>query len=305
MKTITSAALAIALLGAAVEPAAAQDRVHQQMAAELRMLQQQQAELALAFAQLAESLTRTLQGIDTRIESTNERLTKGFADQALSLRNLEQEAGRIRAATQENSTRLGELREEIAALRRSLTEMVNRLTYVPPPAADPLDAGAPPAPGVAPGDPGAQVQAPPPVPLPLPSTLGLSPDQVFETARADYAAGQWDLAIAGFEDFIRTFSNSNRADDAQQYIGDAEYFRNRFPEAIAAYNRVIQNYPQEDQVPWAYYKRGLAQERLGQREQALQSLELAIKAAGRPDHDVTGLAQQNLDRLTRNAAQRP
>ena len=46
---------------------------------------------------------------------------------------------------------------------------------------------------------------------------------------------------------------------------------------MAAYNLVIQNYPKGDQVPWAYYKRGLAQGRLRQRRAARASFEQAMK----------------------------
>ena len=53
-------------------------------------------------------------------------------------------------------------------------------------------------------------------------------------------------------------------------------------------------------VPDALYKRGLAQERLGQVEDARASWEVVIKSYG--ESDAGRLARQNLDRL---AARRP
>jgi TolA-binding protein len=164
------------------------------------------------------------------------------------------------------------------------------LTRLQPPApVDPLDPNAPPPIAPLPPDPAVA----PPV-----STVGLSPDRLFSQARADYADGKFSLAISGFEQFIRAFAGSDDADLAQQYIGDAENQQMRFEEAIAAYNRVIQNYPTGDQVPWAYYKRALVERRLQRPDVARASLEMAIKTAGRDDHPVSSLARQVLDGVT-------
>jgi TolA-binding protein len=38
---------------------------------------------------------------------------------------------------------------------------------------------------------------------------------------ADYAAGQFTLAITGFEAFLRTFPRSEMTDDAQFQIGES------------------------------------------------------------------------------------
>jgi TolA-binding protein len=298
MKIIIGTAALATVLVAATAPAAAQNREHLQMAAELRMLQEQQVQLSLKIDQLTQALTDAVKAINGRVDQTNGAITKGFADQALGIKQMAQDLTAIRANTQDTSTRLGQLREEIEALRTSLPSLLTRL--IPPPApvtTDPLDPNAP-------------AQPPPPVatdfpPAPVPSTAGLSPDRLFSTAEADYAGGQFTLAISGFEQFLRAFPTSERADDAQQFIGDAEYAQMRFEEAIAAYNRVIQNYPKGDQVPWAYYKRALTQMRMGRTEEARSSLESAIKSAPGTASEVAVLAKQRLDGLTRAPAATP
>jgi TolA-binding protein len=75
----------------------------------------------------------------------------------------------------------------------------------------------------------------------------------------------------------------------------------RFEQAIAAYNRVIQDYPKGDQVPWAYYKRALVQRRLDRQDEARASLEMAIKSARSADDQVAVLAKQVLDGMARSA----
>jgi TolA-binding protein len=54
-------------------------------------------------------------------------------------------------------------------------------------------------------------------------------------------------------------------------------------------------------VPETYYKRGLAQERLGQLDEARASWNTVIQTA--PDSDAGRLAKQNLDRVARRPAQ--
>jgi TolA-binding protein len=65
---------------------------------------------------------------------------------------------------------------------------------------------------------------------------------------------------------------------------------------------VIQNYPGANAVPDAYYKRGLAQERLEPDDAARASWETVSKSY--PDSDAGRLARQNLDRLGRTQQQR-
>ena len=105
----------------------------------------------------------------------------------------------------------------------------------------------------------------------------------------------WASAINGFEAFLRTFPRSEQADDAQLNIGESYYSQNQFPEAIAAYNLVIQNYPGTNSVPTAYYKRGLAQQQAGQTDAARASWETVAKNF--PDSDEGRLARQQLSRI--------
>lgn len=290
-KIITTTALTLAICAGSGSPAGAQSRDQRermQLAAELRMVLEQQQQLALSMAQLAQALAEATAAMNGRIDETNAAMVKGFANQSLELRTMADDLSVVRERTQEGSTRLGQLREEIEAMRTSLPAMLTRLAPAVSAPGDPLDPNAPPL-----------VDAPifpDPAAPPPPSAAGLSPDRMFRTAVTDYGSGQYSLAVSGFETFLRYFPTHSLADDAHLYIGDAEYAQNRFPEAIAAYNLVIQKYPAEDQVPAAYYKRGLVQQRLEQFDAARDSYEQAMKFENSP---AAGLAKQRLDGLTR------
>ena len=293
MKRVTVLALTVALTGS-VSSASAQNREHQQMTADVRMLQEQTQLLATTLAALNEALLESLKAINTRLEQTSDANRKAFADQKLLSDNIEEGVRVVRERSNDTNVRIGELREELEALRATV-QALQQAVSAPPSFVDPalpIDSNAPPVATVP-----AQPVYPPPAPILPPSTAGLSPTRLYETARADYFAGQWTSALSGFEAFLRAFPRSEQADDAQFHIGETYYAQNQWPQAIAAYNQVIQTYPGTNAVPDAYYKRGLAQERLGQADAARGSWEAVAKTF--PDSDAGRLAKQNIDRLGR------
>ena len=274
----------VAVLLVAAAPSSAQSREQRQMMADIRMLQQQTQELQVAIATLTQALQDQIKTVNTRLDAANDATRKGFADQKVIVDDMGKDLRAIRERVDDTNVRVSNVREEIEALRNSI------------PVAPAISA----APTVPVGDPNAP-PAPAPTTGPPPSTAGLSPTRMFDTARADYAAGQWSLAITGFDAFLKTFPRSEMADDAQFLIGETYYAQNKWTDAIAAYNAVIQNYPMGNAVPDAYYKRGLAQERLGQLDDARESWNTVIRTA--PDSDAGRLARQNLDRVARRPAQ--
>ena len=290
MKTIiTTTVAAVVLLCGIVSPAFAQNKEHLQMAAELRMLQEQQQQLSLALQQLAEAI----KSVNTRIDESNQSTRKGFADQKVAIDGMTSDMKAIRDRVDDTNVRLGKLRDDLDALSMSVTALATQ--------AQPQT-----APGVAPapGDTTSAAGGAPPLATPPPSsTLGLSPTRMYETAWADYTAGQWTLAISGFEAFLRTFPRSEMADDAQFYIGEAQYAQNKFTDAVNAYNAVIQSYPMGDQVPMAYFKRGSAQERLGMLDAARASWNAVVTQF--PDSDGGRLAKQRLDQVARQQPPAP
>ncbi len=265
--------LALALSGTV--PMAAADKEHRQMMADIRMLQEQNQQLQLQLATLVDALRAVSAKLDDQAGVTR----KAFADQHLAVDNLGTDLRVVREKVDETNVRLTSLSQEVEALRVAVPA-----TTSPAPAGTP-DAGASGTP-----------QGAPTLPAP-PVNPGVSPQRMFESARADYYAGQWTLAIQGFESYMKTFPKSDVADDAQFYIGETYYSAGKFREAVTAYDRLIANYPASNTLPDAYYKRGLALNSLGQVPQARESFEYVTKNF--PDSDAGRLARQALDRLNR------
>lgn len=272
-------------------PRAATDREHRQMMADIRMLQEQTQQLQLALGQLAD----VLKTVTTKLDDQATLNRKGFADQKLLVDNVADGVRVLREKLDDGNVRLASLAQEVEALRMA----------IPPPAPP---ASAPPVtdPTAAPAAYGTPPQAAgtPPVPAPAPPAAaqpvqpGTNPQRLWDEAYGDYTAGRWNLAVTGFDTYIKTFPRSAQADDAQFYIGAALQFEGKYQEAVAAFDKVIVNYPGSDSVPQALFKRGACYESLQQLDRAQQSYDLVIKNF--PDSDASFLAKQALDRLKKS-----
>jgi tol-pal system protein YbgF len=271
MKRLPVAVVAALLTCAIPATALAQNREHQQMAAELRILQEQNLQLSLALQKTLVQLEEAVKSINTRLDASDAATRKALADQKLIIDSASTELRVIRERTQDSSTRIGTLTEEVEALRKSVTSLAAQqqqqmqLLQQQQPAIDP-DTGLP--------------IEPPPVastaPPPPPASLGISPTRLYQSAWNDYTSGQFSLAISGFEQFLREFPTSELADDAQLHIGRSHMSERRFQEAAAAFSSLIRTYPSGDKLPEAHLELGQAQAQLGQTDLARKSWETVV-----------------------------
>ena len=253
----------------------AADKTHQQMMAEIRMLQEQQQQLAAMLGGLAD----TLKTVTARMDDQTNASRKAFADQKLLVDGIAEGVRILREKADDANVRLSSMSQELEAQR----QIISSLPTSPPPST-----GVPPT-----GDPGT---APPPSPEKPPAT-NVAPQKAYDAAFNDYTGGQYDLAIEGFNFYLKTFPKSDRADDAQLNIGNSYYALGNFREAVTAFQRVISDYPQTDSVPAAYYKLGLSYEGLKQPDLARRAYEAVIK--NHPNAMDAQLAKQRLDSLNR------
>jgi TolA-binding protein len=250
--------------------------------ADIRMLQEQNQQLQVTLAALAEAL----KAINGRFDEQAAVTRKGFADQGLKIDQFGSELRVVREGVSEAGVRIGQLSQEVEAVRLSIPQ------FPPPAPAVPFDPNADPS-AVPPPDAGVPV-APQPV---TPVGPGAAPQRLLETARADYYAGQYDLCVTGFELYLKTFQGSGLAHEAQHMIGECQFLGGNFQDAVSAYNAVIANYPRSASASEAYYKRGLALERLNQVDRARESYEGAMKNF--PETPAARLAKQAIDRLNK------
>jgi len=127
----------------------------------------------------------------------------------------------------------------------------------------------------------------------------LSPKEVFDMAYADYTKGNYELAIEGFKIYRQQFFDSPLADDALYWIGECAFSLKKYGDAIEQLNLLIFNYPQGNNVPAAYLKKGMCFMELGKKEEALSVFKLLISKY--PNEEETKIAQQKIKELTGDA----
>jgi TolA-binding protein len=272
----TLPAVVLALLVAA--PAAAANKEHQQMMADIRMLQEQ----AQLLQNMLGTLNESIRAVNTRLEEQSGAMRKAFADQKLLIDNLTSDLRVVREKVDDNNVRIGSLREELEAVRQTVQQVASRPTGTPP------QEGA----GAGTTEPGATQPAAPPL------APGTSPTQLWDMAWGDYTLGQYDLAIQGFESYLRYFPKSDRAADAQVKIGQSHYMAGNKAKALEAFDKAIRDYPGNRALAEAYVRKGVVLVDLRQPDRARDAFEYVIKTYPRDSAEAIQ-AKQQLDRMKR------
>jgi tol-pal system protein YbgF len=276
---MTRFAVGLLLVFVATTTVAATDREHEQLMADIRMLHEHTMRLHLMFNGLVDAID----ALSANQEALGVAMRRAFADQRLVIDNVGSVSRVLREKLDETNVRIAALSQEIEALRVSIPPLAPVQTTE-------LQSGPEGA------GPNAAASSPDTLAPAAPTAVGSSPQRLYDTAWADYAAGQWTLAVTGFEAYISTYPRSEMTDDAAFYIGETYFLQGDFQDAVEAYEQVVLNYANGDKVPEAAYKRGLALDRLGEPERARESFELVVTEF--PDSRMAALAQQLLDRLS-------
>jgi len=272
--------LAASILAVVVSaPASAANKEHQQLMADLRILQEQSQLLQNMLTTLADAL----KAVNARIDQQAEANRKTFADEKLLIDTIIKDLGVVREKVDDNNVRVGSLAQEVDALRQLVQQALAR-SQAPPSDVAAAGGGVPPPTGGTPSTPAPVV----------PSTSGASPTKTYEQAYGDYASGLWDLAIDGFEAFLKDFPKATQADDAQFYIGRAYLNDAKYDKAVEAFDKVIRTYPSSNNVPSSYYLKGVALRSLKQTDSARDAWNTVIKTY--PDSPAASQARQALGR---------
>lgn len=238
----------VLLLGLAV-PARAASKETDRLQIQIASLQGQVADVLRA----VEDNQKELKRLNELLAQQNASLNKAVMDQKVQAESLQ--------------TAVREMQERLA----ELTERAQAAAHAPAPNAytDPAlspatgTANAPgPTTGATPGPGPAQTPAAPAGPPPAPREL-------YSQAYADFARGNYDLAIMGFTEYLKAYPGTDFSDNAQYWIGECLYGKQKYQEGIEAWNTLFRDYPSSDKLPDARVKKGMALERLGRKSQAL------------------------------------
>ena len=205
----------------------------------------------------------------------------------------------LRKATQrnlaDNNNRFESMTTQIQALSESLEEAKARLAKLSEQLAQTqniiqtLNAPVAPAtetPGTSTASPGGEAKPPASVP---------DADTLYNSGRSYYNGGQYQLAVQAFQEYLQYYGDTDRASNAQFYIGDSYYSQENFKQAIEEYDKCIERYPKGNKAMAAQLKKGFALIELGGKAAGVRELRSLIQRY--PKAPETSLARQRLKQL--------
>jgi tol-pal system protein YbgF len=192
---------------------------------------------------------------------------------------------------------LADLSGRLERMDAKLTDLKNQLQIIqsPPPAPGVITtpgAGGPPQAGLTPGSTlGTQ---PPP---------GVSADRSYTDAVRDLQTGKTDLARNEFQQYLTYFPNTELAPKAQYYLGEIDYNRGDFTNAVKNFDLVLEHYPENPKTADAHLMKGLALLKSNRRNNAVQ--EFRVLVSSYPHTDQARKALQQLRSLGVSSATTP
>ena len=173
--------------------------------------------------------------LETEIKGTTD-LQKALADQGARQDQLVTDLQIMQGKLEENNFRMKELAQKlddkaykIAELGSRIEQLENKLSSTPS---------------------GTAAQGK------KPEAKTLGPSEAYQQSKSDYDKGNFDLAIAGFENYLKQFPDASQADSALYWIGECYYSRKVYDKAIEGFSKVFKNHPKSEKAPGARLKIG-------------------------------------------------
>jgi tol-pal system protein YbgF len=121
------------------------------------------------------------------------------------------------------------------------------------------------------------------------------PEQLYNTAYADFSKGNYALAISGFEEYHEKFAGTALADNAIYWVGECHFSQGNFGDAVQAFDRLLELYPTSDKAPASNLKKGLAYLEQNQVGKAIVQLRFVVSEY--PGSDEAKIARDKLTSL--------
>jgi tol-pal system protein YbgF len=247
-----SRSLLVCLLLAVPVLAPAANKEIEALQRDIALLQQQIKDLQKSqdekFAGLLEA-TRTAADAANRANTSVAVITSSIE------KNLRDQTDKVATPVVGLSTRLNEMGGELRTLSQAvgdLTALVNRLqvqltdinnaikVIQQPPVAPPPQSGQP----------GGSASASDVPPMPA--------ETMYNAARQDYISGKYDLAVQGFNDYLKYYGNTSFAPNAQFYIAMIHFAQGNYEAAVKEFDMVLEKYPDNNKTADALLYKGRA-----------------------------------------------
>ena len=117
----------------------------------------------------------------------------------------------------------------------------------------------------------------------------------YQTAFDQLKDGKYTEAANGFTRFLSAYPQSQLADNAQYWLGEAHYVLKDYPQALRDFQAVLQKYPDSRKAPDALLKIGYCQYELKNYRDARDALNKLVQQY--PETSSARLAQQRIAKL--------
>ncbi|OLD61473.1 MAG: tol-pal system protein YbgF [Acidobacteria bacterium 13_1_40CM_2_60_7] len=282
MRTRDLALFGAAMLAGAIGGSLIGPRTAEAVAREIIELQQSVTQVLQGQKDLATANTQDHAVLKTLLEQSTENVTKlsstmgtlqkSFQDvQANSGARLDTMSTQVQGLSdnlEEIKSRLGKLNQQLVDLQNAVQSIDAKLAS----SASATSAGAGGITGAAAPGPTGAAPSRSAQPTPPPSA-----DTLYNNGLRDIQGGKYDLARQEFQDYLKYYSETDLASNAQFYLGEIAYVQKNYQEAVTQYDKVLINYPKSFKLAPARYKKGMALIELGQKPAGIRELREVIR----------------------------
>ncbi len=260
---------------------------------EIIQLQQQVSQLLQGQQDLRSAIDRDNGAIKTLIQQSldsSNQLNKAMGSLQQTVQSVQANSGSridtLANQVQGVSDNLQDIQARFGKLSQQLTDMQGVLQSL-----DAKISSAVPTPGgtVAP------TSTSPGINQPVASGPPISSELLYANALRDFTGGKYDLARQEFGDYLKNFSASDLASNAQFYLGEIDYIQGNFQDAIGSYDKVMVNYPKSYKLAAARLKKAQAELELGEKASATRDFREVVRRF--PGTDEARRAQAKLKEL--------
>ncbi|HKV64435.1 MAG TPA: tol-pal system protein YbgF [Candidatus Acidoferrum sp.] len=191
---------------------------------------------------------------------------------------------------EEIKSRLGKLNQQLVDIQNSVQSLDAKISGGAAPA--PSTGMATPTSSVVPVKPSGASSSPAASAFPSGAP---SADTLYSNGLRDITSGKYDLANSEFQDYLKYYGDTDLASNAQFYLGEISYKQKKYDEAVAAYEKVLTNYPKSFKLGPARLRKGMALIELGQKTAGIRELREVVKRF--PGSDEDRLARNKLKEL--------
>jgi TolA-binding protein len=237
---------------------------------EVRQLKSQHGERMAVLEELTKQnlevsnrMNQAMAVLERQVAKQSEALEQPVNSMSTRVENMSNDFRDLRTAVEAINTRVARVQQEIEDIK-------THLTTLPPPSFEGEGAA--------------------------PAGNGLSSaGTLFDAALGDFHRGNYELSKVQFGNYLRDYSRSLRAVEAQYYLGVIAYSEQDYPEAIRNFDLVMERYQVATITPDAQYKKALSLMKLNRLDEADSELRSLVEQF--PNSTVAPNAAAQLEEL--------